>query len=227
MHPRPTGAIDPQSSASDLSRVELFSENTGALVLHCFKYEFLQMFSSVFQDVAHFFAQDSARFRKIPIHQTLWRPCALFGSLFSERRVFGCFLFGQAILVFSGVRFKRLRAKKTQHAKWTAKRVRRGLFGQSLVDFSTSSWSSIQLQKSMSSSESKPIEKQVKKTPRILRSFAQARVVEEKETLQGDMKQSFVPGMAMYHSQGEDVEMKSDAEFSQSLDRAQESINSN
>ena len=108
-----------------------------------------------------------------------------------------------------------------------AKRVRRGLFGQSLVDFSTSSWSSIQLQKSMSSSESKPIEKQAKKTPRILRSFAQARVVEEKETSQGDMKQSFVPGMAMYHSQGEDVEMKSDAEFSQSLDRAQESINSN
>jgi len=46
-------------------------------------------------------------------------------------------------------------------------------------------------------------------------------------TSQGDMKQSFVPGMAMYHSQGEDVEMKSDAEFSQSLDRAQESINSN
>ena len=62
---------------------------------------------------------------------------------------------------------------------------------------------------------------------RLLRSFAQARVVEEKEKSQGDMKQSFVPGMAMYHSHGEDVEMKSDAEFSQSLDRAEESINSN
>ena len=31
----------------------------------------------------------------------------------------------------------------TQHAKWTAKRIRRGLFGQALVDFSTESWSSI------------------------------------------------------------------------------------
>ena len=40
----------------------------------------------------------------------------------------------------------------TQHAKWTSKRVGRGLFGQSLVDFSTSSWSSVQFQKSMSSS---------------------------------------------------------------------------
>ena len=33
----------------------------------------------------------------------------------------------------------------TQHAMWTAKRIRRCLFGQSLVDFSTRSWSSIQL----------------------------------------------------------------------------------
>ena len=70
----------------------------------------------------------------------------------------------------------------TQHTKWTAKRVRRGLFGQSLVDFSTSSWSSIPLQKSISSSESKPIEKQAKKTPRPLRSFAQARVVDGKKS---------------------------------------------
>ena len=36
----------------------------------------------------------------------------------------------------------------TQHAKWTAKRVRRRLFGQSLEDFSTESWSSIQLKES-------------------------------------------------------------------------------
>jgi hypothetical protein len=31
----------------------------------------------------------------------------------------------------------------TQHAEWTAKRIRRGLFGQYLVDFSTASWFSI------------------------------------------------------------------------------------
>ena len=35
------------------------------------------------------------------IHLTLWRPCALFGNLFTVRRVFGCFLFGHAFLAFS------------------------------------------------------------------------------------------------------------------------------
>ena len=34
-------------------------------------------------------------------HLTLWRPCALFGNLFTVRRVFGCFLFGHAFLAFS------------------------------------------------------------------------------------------------------------------------------
>merc|ERR1719506_1899700 len=47
----------------------------------------------------------------------LWRPCALFGCLFSVRRVFGCSLFGQAILVFSGVLFKRVRAKKSARGR--------------------------------------------------------------------------------------------------------------
>ena len=64
----------------------------------------------------------------------------------------------------------------TQHAKWTAKRVRRGLFGQSIVDFSTDSWSSIQLQESAKSNQSQSTTKQAKKTPRVLRSFAQARI---------------------------------------------------
>ena len=39
----------------------------------------------------------------------------------------------------------------TQHAEWTAKRVRRGLFGQSIVDFFTDSWCSIQVQESAKS----------------------------------------------------------------------------
>ena len=51
----------------------------------------------------------------------------------------------------------------TQHAKWTAKRVRRGLFGQSLVDFSTASWSSIQLKESTHSSACQQESKQSKK----------------------------------------------------------------
>ena len=63
----------------------------------------------------------------------------------------------------------------TQHAK-TAKRVRRGLFGQSIVDFSTDSWSSIQLHESAKSNPSQSATKQAKKTPRVLRFFAQARI---------------------------------------------------
>jgi hypothetical protein len=63
----------------------------------------------------------------------------------------------------------------TQHAK-TAKRVRRGLFGQSIVDFSTDSWSSIQLKESAKSNTSQSVTKQAKKTPRVLRSFSQGRI---------------------------------------------------
>ena len=61
----------------------------------------------------------------------------------------------------------------TQHAKWTAKRILQGLLGQSLVDFSTECWSSIQLQESMS----KQTRKLSKKTPRNFRNFAQSRIV--------------------------------------------------
>ena len=80
----------------------------------------------------------------------------------------------------------------TQHAKWTAKRIRRGLFGQSLVDFSTASWSSIQLKESTHSSACQQESKQSKKTPRLLRSFAQTRVA------QPLVKQHIVPGMSQY-----------------------------
>ena len=67
----------------------------------------------------------------------------------------------------------------TQRAKWTAKRVRRGLFRQSIVDFSTGSWSSIQLPEFAKSNPSQSATKQAKKTPRVLRSFAQARIQEK------------------------------------------------
>ena len=84
----------------------------------------------------------------------------------------------------------------TQHAKWTAKRVRRGLFGQSIVDFTTASWSGIQLKESANDTASQQRKAQPKKTPRLLRSFAQARAVVEE-------KCSLVPGMSLY----DDVEM--------------------
>ena len=96
----------------------------------------------------------------------------------------------------------------TQHAKWTAKRVRRGLFGQSIVDFSTDSWSNIQLQESAKSNPSQSATKQAKKTPRVLRSFAQARIqdkyqrqevsgtkADDNDTVAG---QTLVPGMSLY-----------------------------
>ena len=60
----------------------------------------------------------------------------------------------------------------TLHAKWTAKRICRGLFGQSLVDFSTESWASIHLKESAKGRGSEQKRTQPKKTPRILRSFA-------------------------------------------------------
>ena len=85
----------------------------------------------------------------------------------------------------------------TQHAKWTAKRVRRGLFGQSIVDFTTASWSGIQLKESANDTASQQRKAQPKKTPRLLRSFAQARAVVEE-------KCSLVPGMSLY----DDVEME-------------------
>ena len=94
----------------------------------------------------------------------------------------------------------------TQHAKWTAKRIRRGLFGQSLVDFSSESWSSIQLQESAYGSTSQQKRTQPKKTPRLLRSFAQSRVVSEKKC----KAQPIVPGMSQY-SDGVDMDAATSA----------------
>jgi len=99
----------------------------------------------------------------------------------------------------------------TQHAKWTAKRVRRGLFGQSIVDLSSEVWSGIQLKESVCCQVSQQVSKQAKKTPRLLRSFAQARVVAEKEKQSHPQgKKPFLPGMALYESQdaeSQDVDM--------------------
>ena len=94
----------------------------------------------------------------------------------------------------------------TQHAKWTAKRIRRSLFGQSLVDFSTESWSSIQLKGSAKCSFSEKKGVQPKKTPRLLRSFAQSRVVDGKKS----KSQHLVPGMSQYRDESQhsdDIDM--------------------
>ena len=108
----------------------------------------------------------------------------------------------------------------TQHALWTAKRIRRGLFGQALVDFSTESWSSIQLQESASQQK----RNQSKKTPRILRNFAQARIVAGDDV---DM----VPGMSQYGESQEfsevGIAVEKDDELPQPMDWDQESTKSN
>ena len=78
--------------------------------------------------------------------------------------------------------------------------MRRGVLGQSLVDFSTASWSSIQLQESAKLIASQQKRVQSKKTPRLLRSFAQSRVVADKQSMQ----QPLVPGMSQY---SDDVDM--------------------
>ena len=78
--------------------------------------------------------------------------------------------------------------------------MRRGLFGQSLVDFSTESGSSIQLKESAKDFASQQTRTQPKKTPRLLRSFAQSRVVADKQS----MLQPLVPGISQY---SDDVDM--------------------
>merc|ERR1711970_1112562 len=59
----------------------------------------------------------------------------------------------------------------TQHSKWTAKRVRRALFGQSLVDFSNDPWESVKSQKESTQPEIQ--QKPTKKPSRIERAFSQ------------------------------------------------------
>ena len=85
----------------------------------------------------------------------------------------------------------------TQHAKWTAKRVRRGLFGQSIVDFTTASWSGIQLKESTNDTAPQQHRALPKKTPRLLRNFARTRGVAKG-------KSSPLPGASLY----DDVDME-------------------
>ena len=59
----------------------------------------------------------------------------------------------------------------TQHSKWTARRIRRALFGQSLVDFSADPWRGTNDQKDSASQEIKKRAK--KKLSRLEQEFSQ------------------------------------------------------
>ena len=74
----------------------------------------------------------------------------------------------------------------TQHAKWTARRIRRALFGQSLVDFSTSSWSCIKIRET--DLEVQPVNRRKKAVSRMSQEFSQEEA----------RQQSCVPGMTVY-----------------------------
>ena len=112
----------------------------------------------------------------------------------------------------------------TQHAKWTAKRIRRGLFGQALVDFSTDSWSSIQLQESAPQQK----KKQSRRTPRILRNFAQSRIVAQDDvhmnagTAVSSKKHfpSFSTGVASNEKPSQECDMESQASESEESNKS-------
>jgi hypothetical protein len=98
----------------------------------------------------------------------------------------------------------------TQHARWTARRIRRALFGQSLIDFAGSSWSSIKIHKS--TSEPTMENRRKAEVSRLTREFSQAAAV-------NDAQQCLVPGMSQYSvsqefSQVEDAIVSTDDLFS-------------
>ena len=55
--------------------------------------------------------------RSLHIPNSFQRDFFTFQTRISKERVFGCSLFSQAILIFSGVRFNRVRAKKKEEKK--------------------------------------------------------------------------------------------------------------
>ena len=78
----------------------------------------------------------------------------------------------------------------TQHAKWTARRIRRALFGQSLLDFSGSSWSSVKIHKS--APEPTQVNRRKSNVSRMTREFSQAVRQPAKNC------HALVPGMSQY-----------------------------
>jgi len=85
----------------------------------------------------------------------------------------------------------------TQHAKWTARRIRRALFGQSLVDFSGSSWTCVKIHKS-SAAEPTQVNRRKTQVSRITQAFSQAVEVDAQPRQHPTNCQRLVPGMSQY-----------------------------
>ena len=68
----------------------------------------------------------------------------------------------------------------TQHARWTARRIKRALFGQCLIDFSSDSWSRVSLDNDAQHSKQKrPINLQHERIPRLVRQFSSYSVFDD------------------------------------------------
>ena len=92
----------------------------------------------------------------------------------------------------------KFREKVNQIAKWTARRIRRALFGQSLVDSSGSSWASIKIHKSRTE-EPTQLNRRKAQVSRMTRAFSEtAAEVDAQLHLPTTNCQSVVPGMSQY-----------------------------
>ena len=66
----------------------------------------------------------------------------------------------------------------TQHARWAARRIKRALFGQALIDFSTAPWSRIQIVKGThDSKQQRGINLERNCLPRLARQFSSFPVI--------------------------------------------------
>ena len=105
----------------------------------------------------------------------------------------------------------------TQHARWTARRIRRALFGQSLVDFSGSSWSSVKIHKS--AAEPTQVNRRKAKVSRMTREFSEVVAAEDTQPYQKASNcNSPVPQVSQYadsdtEMQDSDVEHVGDEDF--------------
>ena len=70
----------------------------------------------------------------------------------------------------------------TQHSKWTARRIRRALFGQSLVDFNSDPWIGVNSQEEKAGSKGTVRKKSQKKQSRLELAFSQEESKSSQET---------------------------------------------
>ena len=110
-----------------------------------------------------------------------------------------------------------------QHAKWTARRIRRALFGQSLLDFSGSSWTGVKIHSSNAPDQT-CVNRRKASVSRMTREFSQT-VRQSAENCH-----ALVPGMSQYgdsqdiFSDNHDVDMDVGTEDSQKTDQESAAI---